>query len=163
MFKIPFGIVFSSLFVWPKIKKSVCFPILLNGFGLSKTIDFRKNKLFEPLHGAVLRGSQCQTFINNWLLVPFYISMIFKKVPCGQPFRSSRRKKRSAPNDPDCPSRDPAFHETMVIIVPFGPSVFLNFIFSIKIGSFRVFSDFRCAMFDMQLLSHVSHLLIIPR
>ena len=32
------------------------------------------------------------------------------------------------------PCRDPAFHETIVIIVPFGPCVFTEPFFSMKIG-----------------------------
>ena len=32
------------------------------------------------------------------------------------------------------PCRDPAFHETIVITVPLGPSVFKNVILSIEIG-----------------------------
>ena len=47
------------------------------------------------------------------------------------------------------PFRDPAFHETTVILVPLGPSVFLNIIFSMMTGYFSVFSAFRCAMFYM--------------
>ena len=35
-----FGIDFHCFFEWPKVKKSVCFSILFNGFGPSKTIDF---------------------------------------------------------------------------------------------------------------------------
>ena len=50
--------------------------------------------------------------------------MFLKKAPFGQPFRPSGRTKRSAPNDPGRPSRDPAFHETIVTTVPFGPSAF---------------------------------------
>ena len=50
--------------------------------------------------------------------------MVFKKAPFGQPFRPSSRKKKGTPNDPGNTSRDPAFHETMVITVPFEPSVF---------------------------------------
>ena len=53
------------------------------------------------------------------------------------------------------PCRDPAFHETTVILVPLGPSVFKNIIFSMMIGYFSVFSDFRCAMFYMSFLSHL--------
>ena len=44
------------------------------------------------------------------------------------------------------PFRDPAFHETTVILVPLGPSVFKNIILSMMIGYFSVFSAFRCAM-----------------
>ena len=50
---------------------------------------------------------------------------------------------------------DPAFHVTTVILVPLGPSVFKNMIFSMMIGYFSVFSVFRCAMFYMSFLSHL--------
>ena len=53
--------------------------------------------------------------------------MVFKKAPFGAPFRPSKRQEnRSTPNDPCCPSRDPAFHEIIVISVPYGPSVFFS-------------------------------------
>ena len=42
-----------------------------------------------------------------------------------------------------------------VILVPLGPSVFKNMIFSMMIGYFSVFSAFRCAMFYMLFLSHL--------
>ena len=65
-------------------------------------------------------------------MVPFSIFMGFKSAPFGQPFRPSRRNKKSTPNDPGRTSRDPALHETKVITVPFGPSVKKNFICSMK-------------------------------
>jgi hypothetical protein len=45
--------------------------------------------------------------------------------------------------------RDPAFHETTVILVPLGPSVFQNITFSMMTGYFSVFSAFHCGMFYM--------------
>jgi hypothetical protein len=57
------------------------------------------------------------------------------------------------PREP--PVRDPAFHETTVILVPLGPSVFKNIIFSMMIGYFSVFSAFLCAMFYISFLSHL--------
>ena len=48
-----------------------------------------------------------------------------------------------------------AFHETKVILVPLGPSVLKNIIFSMMIGYFSVFSAFRCAMFYMSFLLHL--------
>ena len=48
-----------------------------------------------------------------------------------------------------------AFHETIVILVPLGRSVFKNIIFSMMIGYFSVFSAFRCAMVYMSFLSHL--------
>ena len=54
----------------------------------------------------------------------------FQKATVRPPFRQSRRDKRSARNDPGGPSRDPAFHETIVITVPFGPSGSLKSLFA---------------------------------
>jgi hypothetical protein len=81
--------------------------------------------------------------------------MVFKKAPFGRPFRPSRRQKPSTPNSGERPFCDPAFHETTVILVPLGPSVLKNIIFSMMIGYFSVFSAFRCAMFYMSFLSHL--------
>ena len=58
------------------------------------------------------------------------------------------------------PCRDPAFHETIVTAVPFGPSIFETNICSIKIDSTSVFAVFLCGMFYIQCLSK---LLIIPQ
>ena len=52
------------------------------------------------------------------------------------------------------PCRDPVFHKTMVITVPFGPSAFKKVICLMKIGTFSVFvHNFLCAMFYIFLLS----------
>ena len=56
-------------------------------------------------------------------------------------------EKKKSPNDPGCPSTDPAFHETIVNIVLFGPSGFLKVVYSMEIGSFfNLFHAFLCAM-----------------
>jgi hypothetical protein len=81
--------------------------------------------------------------------------MIFKKAPFGRPLRPRRLQKPSPPNGAERPFRDRAFHETTVILMPLGPSVFKNIIFSMMIGYFSVFSAFRCAMFYMSFLSHL--------
>ena len=47
------------------------------------------------------------------------------------------------------PCRVAAFHDTIVITVPFGPRGFLNFIFRMEIGSFPVLSAFVWAMFHI--------------
>ena len=47
----------------------------------------------------------------------------------------------------------PAFPETMVVTVPFGPSGFQKVIVSMQIGSFPVFSDFLCAICYTTFLS----------
>ena len=106
-----------------KIKENMCFSILFNGFGPSKTIKKRW------LPRIVFRGSQCQTFIKVSFWVPFSIFRIFKKAPFGHHFRVAGRQKPMTPNSGERPCRDPASHETILITVPFGPSVFFNVIF----------------------------------
>ena len=64
--------------------------------------------------------------------MPFSIFMGFKKAPFGQPFRPNNPNKKKN-NDLGITSRDPAFHETIIITVPFGPTVFINVILSMKI------------------------------
>ena len=71
---------------------------------------------------------------NQWFLMPFSIFMVFQKAPFGHHFRAAGRQKPSAPKYGERPCRDPAFHETIIIFVPLGPSVFKNIIFSIEIG-----------------------------
>ncbi len=51
--------------------------------------------------------------------------MIFKKAPFGPHCRAAGRQKPTTPNYDLRPDADPIFHETMVITVPFGPSVFV--------------------------------------
>ena len=79
----------------------------------------------------------------------------FQKGTFWTTFSCSRPPNPTTPNDEKRPSADPAFHETMVITVPFGPSVFFNVIFAIKIWSLSVFSAFLCAMFYMVFLSQL--------
>ena len=58
----------------------------------------------------------------------------FQKGTLWTTFSPKQAPKPSTPNDRERPCRDPAFHETIVITVPLGPSVFKNIIFSMKIG-----------------------------
>ena len=60
----------------------------------------------------------------------------FQKGTIWTPFSATK-----APTNPNVswagrPCRDPAFHETIVILVPLGPSVFKNTIVSIEFGYF---------------------------
>ena len=48
-------------------------------------------------------------------------------------FRRIKLQKQAAPNDSDPPCRDPAFHETIVITLPLGPSVFKTTFFRLII------------------------------
>ena len=84
----------------------------------------------------------------------------FQKGTLWTTFSPKWTKKKKYPSDPGGPSRDPAFHETTVILMPLGPSVFLNIIFSIEIGYFSVFAAFLCAMLYMPFLFY---LLIKPQ
>ena len=88
---------------------------------------FHRFSLFFQNHspGPFLDGPSAELVQQVVLGCHFRFSWFSKKAPFGPPFHQSRRNKRSAPNGPDRPSRDPAFHETVVITVPFGPSVFL--------------------------------------
>ena len=93
--------------------------------------------------------------------MPFSIFMIFIKAPFGHHFRVAGCPKPTPPNSDLRPGADPAFHETIVMTVPFGPSVlFKNNFVDNDWFIFPVFSDFVCAMFYIQL---VSQLLIIPQ
>ena len=147
-------------FEWPKIKKSVCFSILFNGFGPSKTIDFPIvfSSIFhffsKPLPGTIFRRSQRRTFLKKLFLVPFPIFMVFQKAPFGRPFRPSRRPKPSPPNCPERPFRDPAFHETTVILVPLGPSVFKTSFFRWWLATFPFFLLF----FVLCVICHFYHI-----
>ena len=69
---------------------------------------------------------------------------------------SRKRSKKGFPGKyADCPGNDLAFHETIVITVSLGPSVFFNFIFSMEIGYCSFCSVFSCAMFYMPLLFYL--------
>jgi hypothetical protein len=83
--------------------------------------------------------------------------MVFKKAPFGPHFSFKKLLFVFPPNYAERPFRDPAFHEHRVILVPLGPSVFKNIIFSMMIGYFSVLFAFRCAMFcvTVALLGHV--------
>ena len=137
--RFPLASLFHCFCEWPNIKKSDCFSILFNGFGPSKTIDspidFSSNfhVCSKPLPGTVFRGYKCWTLIKSWIVLNFY-----KKLDLGAIFDFQHFQKgtfwthfslKRWPGAPSIlcghhPCRDPAFHETKVITVPFGPSVF---------------------------------------
>ena len=81
----------------------------------------------------------------------FFFSSILAVQAVGRPFRPSRRQKRSLVSHRAAPCRDPAFHKTIIITVPFGPSVFEKVIFSLKIGSTSVFVcvSLCCVLYDI--------------
>ena len=63
------------------------------------------------------------------ILVPFSIFGIFKKAPFGRPFQPPRLQAGTGKSASRRPCRDPAFHETIVITMPFGPTGFLKVVF----------------------------------
>ena len=70
--------------------------------------------------------------------------MVFKIAPFRYNFRVAGRQKTTTPNSERRPGSDPAFHEYIVMTVPFAPSVFLNVIFSMKICNFPFFMFSLC-------------------
>ena len=78
-----------------------------------------------------------------------------QKWPSGRPLLSQKGSKGRVLFPGVATFRDPAFHETTVILMPLRPSVFKNLIFSMVIGYFSVFSAFRCAMFYMSFVLHL--------
>ena len=58
----------------------------------------------------------------------------FQKSTFWTPFSATKALKSPSVSQAGRPCRDPAFHESIVITVPFGPSVFFNDIYSMKIG-----------------------------
>ena len=79
----------------------------------------------------------------------------FQKGTFWTPFSATKAPKSLTVSWAGRPCRDPVFHGTIVILVPLGPSVFKNIIFSMMIGYFSVFSTFRYAMFYMSFVSHL--------
>ena len=57
----------------------------------------------------------------------------FQKGTSWDTFSRKRSKKVFPRKYADCPKSDPAFHETIVITLPLGPSVFFNIILSMEI------------------------------
>ena len=117
----------------------------------------------------------CWTINKHWFSGRFYrvfmlledpSAELFPRNAFGCHFRSSWFSKgtlwasfsRSRPSntyDPELclrPFRDPVFHETIVITVPFRPSAFSKGTCSIKICSSSIFTDFLCAELYIQFV-----------
>ena len=145
-----FFIVFVE---WPKIKKSVCFSILFDGFGPSKPLIFRSffHRFFMFFQnrspGLFLDGPSAELLwkVGFWCHLRF--SWFSKRHFLDDLFAQVDEKKRNTPSDPRGPSRDPAFHEIIIIVVPFGPIVFLLKSFVRKrLAHLLFFYVFLCAM-----------------
>ncbi len=149
-----FGIDFS-LFFWMTYNQEKClFFNTVQWFWTIKNHWF-SDRVFIDFSCFFKTAPRRRTFLKSWFWVSFSIFMVFKKASFGRPFRPSRRQNPSPPKYGERPFRDPAFHETTVILMPLGPSVFKNIIFSMTMGYFYVFSAFLCAMFYMPFLSHL--------
>ena len=73
--------------------------------------------------------------------------MIFKEAPFGNHLRPKKLQSSSTPVEGERPCRDPAFHDTIVITVPMGTTVFLKVVLLFEIDPFSFFSVFLCAIF----------------
>ena len=141
---------------WPKINKSVCFSILFNAFRPSNTIDFPIVFILffifvqNRSRSKCLEGSSAELLWKVGFGCQFRFLWFSKRHPLDDLFASKDEKKRSPPNGPGCPSSDPAFHDTRLITVPLGPTVFLKVMF--VDGDWLVFVSFHCAMFYIIVL-----------
>ena len=125
----------------------------------------------KSIRNSMTNRSTNHVFLKQFFGPPFFIFCCFfsKMVDLGTPFeiRWGQKWHQNPPSSAkdsktivffttdSWPVLASAFHETTVILVPFGPSVLKNIIFSMMIGYFSVFSVFRCAMFYMSILSHL--------
>jgi hypothetical protein len=111
--------------------------------------------LFGTPFGSVFGAQNGDLYSESRFLEPFKISRGLENGPRGDHFEPKGLQRASRFYRGLRPFRDPAFHETTVILVPFGPSVLKNIIFSMMIGYSSVFLASRCAMFYMSFLSHL--------
>ena len=107
-------------------------------------ICFKNGRFGDPLRNPV--GSKMAPKSAKWchksqILTLRSVCFEFFGVPCSRPCFSRNHSNPRA--------------VWTVILVPLGPNVFKNMIFSMMIGYFSVFSAFRCAMFYMSFLSHL--------
>ena len=109
----------------------------------------------EPFLENIFGAQDGDLYSKSRFLEPSRISKGHKNDSRGDTFEPKGLRMATGFYRPLRLGADPAFHETTVILVPFGPSVLKNIIFSMMIGYFSVFSAFRCAMFYMSFLSHL--------
>ena len=153
-FWCPFGIVFSLFFLNDLKSEKVLFfntfqwfwTIKKDWFSNCFLIDF--HIFSKPLPGTVFRESQCRTFESLFFgtIVNFHA---FQNITFWTPLSATKAPNCTGESSRTRFFRNPAFHETIVILVSLGPSVCKKDIFSIMIGKFPVFSDFLCALFYM--------------
>ena len=154
-FEVPFRIVFSSFF-WMTENQEKClffntfmgFPIVFHWFFM-----FFQNRST----GQFLEGPSAKLVWKNVLGCHFRFSWFSKRHPLDHLFTQVDETKRSTPNDPCCPSRDPAFHEIIVFALPCGPSVFLlRQLFNEDWQIFAFCLPLLCDVFYMSCLSQLS-------
>ena len=117
-------------------------------FGIKNQIMFFSNPFLEPHFSNIFRLFQQTVDFGP----PFKIQWALKWDPKSIIFTKLSNENHECFRQWIC-SR-PVFPETMVIIVAFGPSVFLKVILSMEIGLFSVYSVFLCAIFAIQHLYH---------
>ena len=80
---------------------------------------FFQNRSWGPFE----EGPSAELFEQIVFGCHFQFSWFSKRHPLDHLSAQVDEKKRSTPSDPGSPCRDPALHETTVILVPLGPSV----------------------------------------
>ena len=78
----------------------------------------------KRLPGSVFRGSQCRTFTNIYFSGVIFDFLDFPNPPKIYNCHRTKGPKVVAPNGQGNPGIDAAFHETIIITVPFGPTGF---------------------------------------
>ena len=94
-------------------------------------------------------------FYEKFDLGAIFDFLDFQKGTSWDTFLHKRSKKRFPGKHADCPGSDPAFHETIVITVPLGPTGFSKRHFFDGDLLILILSAFLCAMFYMPCLSHL--------
>ena len=107
----------------------------------------------KPPLGTVFRGSMCRSFITNLILVPFSIFGVFQTGTFGATCSFKVVSKSTSISWAGRPCRDPDFHETIVITMPFGPNGFSKVVFGSRLTHVQVFSVFLCAISYLAFLS----------
>ena len=107
--------------------------------------------LLESIYGA--QNGDLYSKSRFW--EPFKISRGPENAPRGDHFAPTGLQRASRFYRGVRPFRDPAFHETIVILVPLGPSVFKNIIFSLVIGYFSVFCFSLCYVLYVMFITFV--------
>ena len=100
----------------------------------------------KPLPGTVFRGSRCRSLLKNWIWIPVLDFQDFQKDTFRTNFSAQKVIQNNDPSYQERACRDPAFHETIVITIPLGPTGFYKvFFFKFRLTHFRCL--FFCVLF----------------